>query len=299
MELDTLLGNLDTKVLHCYPNRGNAGDGLIQAGLVQLCQQLGLQLEMVNYPEECSGRTMALVGAGCFCPGSWHMVDPVRYYAARFEKVIILPATFDTAFAPVAKLLRELAPNVIVFCRDRTSYDGARKLAPQPENIILDHDLAFRAVVTPWKKTGKGELNCFRTDNESRLWRIPKPNFDISKMGREYHHTLLLDVLANFETIHTDRLHVIIAGAVLGKKVRAFEGSYHKIRSVYEHSLRDKFPNVTLCGHDELKALLRATDRESLHFTLARLLLKLPKGEVLRRAYKKYRQRRNQEGPLF
>jgi hypothetical protein len=296
MNLETLLGSLDSKHLHCYPNRGNAGDGLIQAGLIQLCHRLGVTLEMVNYPEERTGKQVALIGAGCFCPGSWHMVDPVRFYAARFEKVYILSVTFEPAFAPVAKLLRELPPNVTVFCRERTSYDAAQKLAPHPENIFLDHDLAFQIDVSPWKKSGQGELNCFRTDNESRLHRLPKPNFDISKMGREYHHTLLLDMIANFETINTDRLHVTIAGAMLGKKVRAFEGTYHKIRSVYEHSLREKFPDVTLGGRSEMKSLLRASDKEIIHYSLARLMLRLPGGEVLRRKYKKYRKK---EGPLF
>ena len=299
MKLETFLGNLETKNPHWHPSRGNAGDGLIQAGLFALCQRLGLKLEVVEYPREQTGQHVLLMGAGGFCKGTWHMVDPVRFYASRFEHVTILPATFEPSFPPVAKLLRELPTNVTVFCRERTSFEAAQKLAPRPENIFLDHDMAFQIDVSPWKKTGGGELNCFRTDNESRLWRIPKPNFDISNMGREFHHTLLLDMLANFETINTDRLHVTIAGAMLGKKVRVFANSYHKNRSMYEHSLRDQYPNVTLGKPEELKALIRASDKEFIHYNIARTLLRLPKGEVLRRAYKKRRQSRNQEGPLF
>ena len=189
------------------------------------------------------------------------------------------PATFEPTFEPVAKLLRELPSNVTVFCREQTSYDAARQLAPQPENIFLDHDLAFEVDVSPWKKAGQGELNCFRSDNESRLGRVPQPNFDISNMGREFHHTLLLDMLANFETIHTDRLHVTIAGAMLGKKVCVFEGTYHKIRSVYDYSLRERFPNVVLGDANAMKKLFGAETYENFHYGLAQLLLKLPKAK--------------------
>jgi hypothetical protein len=298
MNLETLLGSLDTDHLPCYPNRGNAGDGLIQAGLFQLCARLGITLEMIEYPGEKAGRHVLLIGAGCFCPGSSHMVDPVGFYASRFENVYVLPASFETSFGPVEKMLRALPSNVTVFCRERTSYDGVCKLVPKPENIFLDEDLAFHLDISPWKRPGQGELNCFRTDNESRFRRLPRPNFDISKMGREFHHTLLLDLLANFATIHTDRLHVMIAGAMMGKKVCVFDGTYHKNRSVYEHSIRDKYPNVTLGSRAEMKSLLRASDKEFIHYTLARMVLRLPQGEALRRAYKKYRQDHKKEGPL-
>jgi exopolysaccharide biosynthesis predicted pyruvyltransferase EpsI len=118
---------------------------------------------------------------------------------------------------------------------------------------------------------------------------VPSPNFDISNMGREYHHTLLLDLLANFESINTDRLHVAIAGSLLGKKVRVFEGNYHKIRSVYEHSIKERFPNVVLCGSEELKRLLAETDKVESRGRLIRFILRFPKADVLRRMYKKYR----------
>ena len=299
MKLETLLGSLKTQHLHWHPSRGNAGDGMIQAGLFALCKRLGLKLEVVDYPREQTGQHILLMGAGGFCKGTWHMVDPVRFYSTRFKHVTVLPATFEPSFAPVAKLLRELPPNVTIFCRERTSYDAALKLVPRKENIFLEHDLAFQIDVSPWKKEGKGEVNCFRTDNESRLWRVPKPNFDISNMGREYHHTLLLlDLLANFETINTDRLHVTIAGALLGKKVRVFDNSYHKNRSMYEYSLRDQYPNVILGKPGELKALVRTSDKEFIHYNVARTLLRLPKGEVLRRAYKKRRQSNEQGLPL-
>lgn len=52
-------------------------------------------------------------------------------------------------------------------------------------------------------------------------------------------------LLANAERVVTDRLHVGLPAAALGKKVFLLEGSYHKIRGVYERSLA-KADNVTL-----------------------------------------------------
>jgi hypothetical protein len=286
MTVESLIQSLGETEFYCLPNEGNAGDGLIHAGLNQLAARLGLKLDFFRYPEERRGKNLLLVGAGCFCRGSWHMVDPVRYYSGLFEKVYVLPATFETEFAPVKKMLRELPANVTLFCREQVSYEAVTKLVPTPGRVFLDHDLAFQVDVTPWKRKGEGHLNAFRTDNESLLRRVPAPNFDISNMGREYHHTLLFDALANFESVSTDRLHVAIAGALLGKKVRLFDGNYHKIRAIYEYSIRDGFPNVTMGNIEELRQLLAASDRATCRHWLHRLALRIPQAAYLRRILK-------------
>ena len=257
--------------------------------MLELAQRLGVTLEMIHYPQETKGKNLLMVGAGCFCRGTWHMVDAVLYYSRLFENVYVLSATFDATFAPVEKLLKELPANVTLFCRERYSYDRVVKLVPNAGKVFIDHDLAFQIDVTKWKKTGRGTLNAFRTDNESLLNRVPRPNFDISSMGREYHHSLILDTLANFEAVNTDRLHVSIAGALLGKKVRVFEGNYHKIKSIYEYSLRDRFPNVTLCGLAELKSLLAASDKTAFRQRLFSWSLRIPRAQYLLRELKKHR----------
>ena len=49
----------------------------------------------------------------------------------------------------------------------------------------------------------------------------------------------LLDVIGQAEVIFTNRLHVGIAGALLGKRVRLYDNSYGKIRDVYHSSLKN------------------------------------------------------------
>ncbi len=51
--------------------------------------------------------------------------------------------------------------------------------------------------------------------------------------------------LASADTIITDRLHVALPGAILGKEVYLVEAGYHKLQGVYEQSLQN-LPNVHL-----------------------------------------------------
>ena len=59
----------------------------------------------------------------------------------------------------------------------------------------------------------------------------------------------IFSYLSKFAEVNTNRLHVGIAAALLGKTVNLYRGSYHKIAGVYDFSMRDKFNNVTYHGH--------------------------------------------------
>ncbi len=281
MTLDHFIQATGARDFHFLANEGNAGDGLIHAGFYRLARQLGINLIPVVYPRPQTGKFLLIVGAGAFCRTAWHNVEAVNYYSSRFDKVCILPSSFDPALESVAGMLRNLPANVTVFCRERISLQAVTEIVPKPERIFLDHDLAFEIDASVYKNPGSGTLNAFRTDAESLLHRVPYRNFDISDMGRETNLTLLMDTVANFETVYTDRLHVAIAGAILGKRVHLFEGNYHKIRGIYEYSLQDRFPKVTLEGTEELKRHLarcqRAANKVRLHHTIVRL----PFGERL------------------
>ena len=289
MNVQTFLQNTGERRFHYLSNEGNAGDGLIHAGFYQLAERLGLTLDSFEYPEDRRGKNLLVMGAGAFCRASWHKVDAIEYYSKRFENVYILPSTFEVDFEPIDRMLRNLPDNVTVFCRERYSHAAVLKVAPHPDKVHLDHDLAFHIDLTPWNKSGRGTLNAFRTDKESLLNSVPSPNFDLSSMGREFHHTLILDTISNFESVNTDRLHICIAGALLGKKVRVFEGNYHKIRSIYDYSLRDRFPNVTLCSVEELKELLTASKKSGLRRQIHHWLTKIPNAQLVLRELKRFR----------
>ncbi len=100
-------------------------------------------------------------------------------------------------------------------------------------------------------------LNCFRQDLEKTDVHIPENNLDIPFLYQQvfgpetknealvnYVSSHLLYFLNHYQTIHTNRLHMAIAGGLLGKEVHFFPNSYFKCKAVYEYSIKDRFPNV-------------------------------------------------------
>ena len=58
----------------------------------------------------------------------------------------------------------------------------------------------------------------------------------------------LLGFLDRYRSVHTDRLHVAILSALLGKRVLLHDNSYGKNSAVYDQSMRWHFPKVELCS---------------------------------------------------
>lgn len=96
-------------------------------------------------------------------------------------------------------------------------------------------------------------LDAFRQDVEATGRPIPPGNLDISgalalrsieRRALEMSAGFFLGVLRGHRLVRTDRLHVCIAAAQLGIEVEFHANSSHKCRSVWEFSLKDRFPNV-------------------------------------------------------
>jgi hypothetical protein len=125
------------------------------------------------------------------------------------------------------------------FVRDRSESQEWLPQAP------FCHDLAFYLELQS-KGRGDGEGWLFREDIEAPKGQIlHRTNQDISKLGKA--HTPVdgfIEAIDRFETIHTNRLHVGIASALLGKKVNLYANDYFKIRAIYETSIKPFFPNV-------------------------------------------------------
>ena len=99
-----------------------------------------------------------------------------------------------------------------------------------------------------------GVLNAFRADIEKIDIHLSRDNLDVSRalaFGCDTEANVylsanrLLRYLDTFKEIFTNRLHVAIGGALLGKRVRLYPNNYHKCCSVYDFSLKERFPNVS------------------------------------------------------
>jgi GT2 family glycosyltransferase/exopolysaccharide biosynthesis predicted pyruvyltransferase EpsI len=212
---------------------GNCGDQLILEGVrALLADRIYREVELT---EMCAarGHTMLLSGGGAFCR-PFHEVMPraLSVAAHRFERVIVLPSSFDPSEDVVRGVLART--RATVFAREAESY---RRIAPLCD-ARLAHDCAFFFDFTQWRGRGSGTLNAFRTDREARAtWNLPVDNDDISATAPTLEHWL--ETIAAHELVRTDRAHVMIAAALLGKQVEFAPSSYHKLEAIAGFALSD------------------------------------------------------------
>jgi exopolysaccharide biosynthesis predicted pyruvyltransferase EpsI len=102
-----------------------------------------------------------------------------------------------------------------------------------------------------------GVLNCFRLDNERTEIEIPANNVDLPIIymfgvapAPVAHHAArcLIETLRKFDEVRTNRLHIAIAAALIGKPTQFHPNNYFKCQAVWEHSMRHRFPHVTWMG---------------------------------------------------
>jgi exopolysaccharide biosynthesis predicted pyruvyltransferase EpsI len=153
------------------------------------------------------------------------------------NKIIILPHTIKSEDI----FLSNLNDNIIIFCREETSYNYVLKVFNHKKNVYLSKDMAFYINNLNKYKIikGNGVCNAYRTDIEKTNIKIPEDNSDLSltlnKPGNTKKINVIKDVslsifdhLSKFKTINTNRLHIAIAGSLLDKKVNFYRNSYYK-----------------------------------------------------------------------
>lgn len=226
-------------------NTGNWGDALVHYGLKHFLSDAGIAAKYLYMSRVKKirriwiwrqiltnfGRREALVmGAGAF-RDHYPRQEEIAAAARDFSRVVVLPSSFG--IVPAFDLSRttlwrrdsgESAQTVpeARFCHDMAFY-----LKPQPRN--------------PIRKVGL----LFRTDVERAEFDLPPGNIDISNEGTHRSDPeRFLDRVGEYEIIATNRLHVGIAGALLGREVHLFGGSNDKVRSIFECSLKPFFENV-------------------------------------------------------
>jgi GT2 family glycosyltransferase len=190
-----------------------------------------------------SGHTALICGSGGFCH-PYHEIMPHVLAVAelRFERVIILPSTFDTSVDEVRSSLEHT--QAVIFTREQESYSQLQPLC----DARLAYDCAFFFDYTPYMRTGTGVLHALRTDAESAGEHpIPPTNDDITLTAGTLE--IWLQNIARHELIRTDRAHVMIAAALLGKTVEFCASSYFKIPAIVDYALPGfplrRLPSVT------------------------------------------------------
>jgi len=209
---------------------GNVGDQLIHAGARQLLSPL--RFREVDLPEarRSEGEVALLGGGGAWCGVYQSLPGYLPLIEERFERVIVLPSTFDTKIDRIRKILAET--RALVFAREEVSYGMIRDLCSSE----IAHDCAFYFDFEPYRQKGHGLLTAFRTDQESAFRAVPPGNQDISATCGTLDKWL--HIISSHEFVRTDRAHVTIAAALLGKRVEYLASNYFKVPAIVDYSLQ-------------------------------------------------------------
>lgn len=234
------------KKVFVYILGGNKGDGVIYKGGREIFNKYNVnytEIYNLGYIKEPSDATLFVYGSGGFCSFFSDAVDLLDNLVI-FKEVFILPSTFDCTVHKIHNFIAELPDNVVVFCRELTSYDQVKNVIKNKNNVKLDHDLAFHIDISCLDNSDKNTLDLLiavRKDVESlKNWSIKDFSNDISN-GTFFEADKFIEEINRYKTVVTDRAHVAIVGCLLGKKVFILPDGYHKVRSIYEYSLKGRY----------------------------------------------------------
>lgn len=252
MEIESFLKEyLDDGFVY-ITNPGNGGDNLIGCAALQLFNKMKFKYYFSHHMNVFDNKTLVYAGGANFVP-MYHDFKRFLKNNEHRNRILLLPHTIYGC----EELISRLTTNVTIVCRDRVSFDHVYTHIPNKEYVKLAHDMAFNLNLNKLeipKMIGNGTLNAFRTDIERNPnIQIPDDNIDVSRKFEKGTHSieLLYDItrefltfLNNYEVINTNRLHVAIGGALLGKTVYFYNNSYFKCKAIYDFSMKDKYRNV-------------------------------------------------------
>ncbi len=255
--LRTLLESNSGKKVHFFPKPGNAGDGYITWCSYLLFDQYGIDIATHKIDEIVKDSTVFIGGGGNLIQDRYHEVrDLIDTLCPLNNHVVLLPHTISGN----RDVFRLTHKNLSVYCRDRVSFELAIESGANPNTTFLSHDLTLflgsRPLAgIPKSQNEKNRIEVLRTDGESLLLHDVKPgNVDISMswngdiwQSQAFCKQVTLSMaeyINPFQQIVTDRLHVGILAAQMGKEVTLLPNAYFKNKAVFTHSLSEMFPKM-------------------------------------------------------
>ncbi len=263
-----------------YPNPGNAGDSFITVSTIDFFRKNNIDFE-IFYGGNVKNSVIVYGGGGSFWTGSSVPLDFLRKYSPceLGNVVVVLPQTFWGN----EDLFSIMGENVHFFCREKISFEYMKNICVNAKTY-LDQDMAFYMDVEYWlsrhslsslifgspsrllkavrrwflykKVAGSGDvLTVVRTDREKAEhdWGDLSNSVDLSRVfslgtKKESYANVsawfFLNFINKFKVVKTDRLHVAIAAAMLGKNVTMYGNAYFKSKAIFDHSIDEKFKNV-------------------------------------------------------
>lgn len=254
-----------------HPSGGNHGDTLILRGICKKLSDLNVNFNVEYYRYfstlgkifipfrhiDFDKYDLIILRGGGYINDVWRHGSTILADLARnASNIIVAPQSFWlTRKKPFIEIyLKGIDANIQIFAREKYSFEALKKcrFASNVE-VKLSQDSSFYLdkkdlidLINHDFINQNGQLICFRQDNESKRYDVNRLNIPqaqnrlLSKVAtlEEY-----LSAINEASSIYTDRLHIAIAGSILGKKVYLYSNTYWKNRGVYEYSLV-KYPNT-------------------------------------------------------
>jgi len=238
---------------------GNWGDGLIWWGAQRLAEEHGLRHVAADFTtflaQDISTESVIyLHGSGGFNRWSSGRARKVFEKAVSTHRGVTIqgPQTCENSKDYAGSLFQSLngrvvAERVVLFARERMSYDLLRESAPSWVEVGLDVDTALHLtrddfVTRAGMSRQSYNLLAVREDNEATAaecnGHLDAVRIDPARYAHSFKHWLRLHAAA--KQIVTNRTHSAIAGSVLGTPTTLMPGSYHKNRSIWEFALRER-----------------------------------------------------------
>lgn len=223
----------DHKDIYFITGYGNVGDFLIYEGTRQLLNKLHIPFKEIHisHAKVHKGELALICGGGAWCKVFNHyMPQHLPVIENNFQKVIVLPSSYEIADPFVSNALSK--SKALFLSRELISQDQIKDICASE----CMHDLAFHFDYSDFKKKGAGTLNSFRIDGETAIPYPAANNSDISNLNMTLEEWL--NIISSHEVINTDRAHIMIAGAMMGKTINYRHTSYHKVPAIAEFSLK-------------------------------------------------------------
>lgn len=289
MEIDQIFKELKGESVYYKPNPGNGGDALIAYSTYCLFKRNNITYHVIRGGEKLANKIVVFAGGGNLIPLYHDCANFIAEHHKKAKKLIILSHTISgheqllkTLGENVLIICREqMSYNYLAKFKNFKSYlikDLAFYLQfPRDFNLApkvnrLAHVVPLQNIISNVIRgnqslgfylksySNNSSLNAFREDSE-KSFDVPKENIDLSvvinydfSMSDESKVSntanAIFGFLNQFEVVRTNRLHICIAAAILGKKVYFYGNSYWKNESVYEYSIKDNFPNVNWMGYE-------------------------------------------------
>jgi exopolysaccharide biosynthesis predicted pyruvyltransferase EpsI len=270
-QVNSFLRSLAPQVVLYFKVPGNAGDSLIHSGTLDAFARARVRFDYVEMGDDVRGQTVIIGGGGNLVPFYENVRDAIALFVSDARRIIVLPHTIREH----ASTLTALGSTATIMCRDVPSLEHVQRVNPTVHSIVA-HDMAFHLNVARFMKdpalgaiaapvlrqkldevgtspeeiSSLGEVAVMRHDGE-RHPSAPLAGLDLSELfllgyapqEAKIATWCFLKSIALTQHLVTDRLHVAIGAALLGKSCSLYDNSYGKNRAIYEFSLRG-FPTV-------------------------------------------------------